>query len=204
MLIDEIRQSLHDNRDLLARSLLAFSGGKESVLLWHLVRDVCDVPLIYAHCPGVEWPEHEAFVRECGAEMWDTGHDWDWFLENPWVIFHEDAKTAERWARIHHRRLRAIAQERGMILLWGNRTADGNTVPAIQYESTCSLWMPLRDVRGDLSEWKHSPIYEIPSCGGTGYMLGRIRNTSREDRMAAVRSRISSQRFQQLCEVLSC
>ena len=48
---------------------VSFSGGKDSTVLAHLVREVCpDVPLVFSNT-GLEYPEIQAFARKLGAEF---------------------------------------------------------------------------------------------------------------------------------------
>ena len=48
---------------------VSFSGGKDSTVLAHLVRDVYpDVPLVFSNT-GLEYPEIQAFARKMGAEF---------------------------------------------------------------------------------------------------------------------------------------
>lgn len=48
---------------------VSFSGGKDSTVLAHLVRDLYpDVPLVFSNT-GLEYPEIQAFAREMGAEF---------------------------------------------------------------------------------------------------------------------------------------
>lgn len=179
-----VHDYLRRHRDDLRGCVLAFSGGKDSVALAKLVRKIKpDVPLVYAGCPGCEWPEHEQFIGRFGAITLDSGHDWGFFARNDWAFLHSSAADAERWAKIHHRGLlRRWAKDQGKTLLWGNRTADGNTVPRLRYTPLGGppLWMPLRnlpdsEIENLLVEADWSPVYRIASCRGTGYLTGRVR-----------------------------
>ena len=190
--IPDVRHHLWTHRDDLSRCVLGFSGGKDSVALAKMVQEVNpDVPLIYVGCPGCEWPEHESFLRQIGVTFIDSGHNWDWFALNRWAFLHTESTDAERWAKLHHRgHLRRYARSGSKVLLWGNRTADGNTVPAVRYAGGdgVELWMPLRDLSTAhlnelLSERDRSPIYRLQSCRGTGFVSGRLRYGVRpEDR----------------------
>ena len=48
---------------------VSFSGGKDSTVLAHLVRDLYpDVPIVFSNT-GLEYPEIQAFARKMGAEF---------------------------------------------------------------------------------------------------------------------------------------
>lgn len=201
-----VREHLHRNRDDLAQCVLGFSGGKESSVLAALVREVRpDVPLLYAWCPGLEWIEHEEYVRRWGATLLDTGRDWDWFGANPWAFLHSDSRSAERWAKAHHRgALRRYARENNRTLLWGNRTADRNTVPAVRYRPSAGpeLWMPLRDMSDAevvsvlySQPLGYSPAYLIPTVSATGHVASRVRAGLEPERWRQVRQRSGSAVF---------
>lgn len=203
--VDDVRAHLFASRDDLRHCVIGFSGGKDSVALANLVHEInSDVPLVYAGCPGCEWPAHEAFVRARGAAVLDTGHGWDWFASNLWAFLYTDSRSAERWFQRHHRgHLRRYALSAGKVLLWGNRTADGNTVPAVRYTPARApeLWMPLRDLP-DADTWSaaggpagRSPIYDLGTAGGTGYITGRLRHGSPAERYEEVKSHVGAEAF---------
>lgn len=180
--VGKVRDHLMAHRDDLRNCVVGFSGGKDSVLLARLVRELDSrIPLVYASCPGCEWPQHLGFVASFGAVVLNSGHGAGWFEANPWAFLPADSRGEERWAIAHHRGLlRRYAAACGKVLLWGNRTHDGNTVPAVRYKPKggCELWMPLRDVRdadltAELRPGDYSPAYRIPGSSGTDWVFRR-------------------------------
>lgn len=203
--IDAVLEHMRQHRDDFRRCIFGFSGGKDSLLLLRLIERAFGErpPLYYASCPGCEWPEHLEFVRSFGASIVDSGHDWDWFDANPWAFLHRESKMSNKWGRIHQRAtMRKLAKSMGKVLLWGNRTADGNQVQRHRYRGPegAELWMPLRDVPNQtvhdvLEPGDWSPVYQIPSCGRTGYAPGMIRRTTPEQRREDARGRLSAANF---------
>lgn len=183
--IESIECHLRENREALARCVMGFSGGKEASLLRWLVRRVLgeDIPMMYASCPGVEWPSHLQFVQQSGAEIVRTKHDRPWWAANAaWAFMPTDSRNANRFARQHQRGIiRRLARDRKATLLWGNRRKDGNWAPHHQYTAPdgTSLWLPLRDLPtaalSVVPADEMSPIYDLKSCSKSGYPTGRIR-----------------------------
>lgn len=205
--VEEVEAHIREHRSDLRSCVLAFSGGKDSVLLVSLIRRATghDVPMFYVGCPGAEWPCHESFVRGFGAEIVDSGHGWDWWDRNAaWAFLHRHARLAERWARQHHRGvMRRIARSRGAVLLWGNRTADGNNVRAHRYRVAdgTELWMPCRDLPDSaiaevVRPCDMSPVYELRTTGASGYPPGRLRAAAPEERREEARDHLPRQAFQ--------
>lgn len=199
----DVRTHLRAYRDDLSRCVLAFSGGKESVAMARLVREVNEsVPLVYLSCPGCEWPSHEAFVRSFQPIIMDSGHGWNWLRANPWAFLFSDAKSAERWYRVHQRGiLRNFAKETGRILLWGNRLADRNTVPAVRYapDSGPELWMPLRDlsyddILGVCGNDGLTPMYNLKSTWKSGYVTDFVHDPG--SRFADAKSELALSDFE--------
>lgn len=211
--VDEVIEHIRQHKDDFRRCMMGFSGGKDSLLLLRIIeRALGDrPPLYYASCPGCEWPEHLEFVRSFGATIIDSGHDWDWFAANTWAFLHSETRVSNRWGRIHQRAtMRGLAKSMDKILLWGNRLADRNQVRQHRYYSPegVELWMPLRDIPNktvidELTSGDWSPVYEIPSCGRTGYAPGMLRKGTPEQRRLDARERLSAEnfaRFEQLWE----
>lgn len=203
--LEEVQDHMRRNRDELSQCILGFSGGKEASLLRWLVQRVLgsDLPMVYASCPGVEWPEHLAFIRGRGVEVFATKHDREWWEKNAnWAFLCRDSKSANRFARQHQRgTIRRIARTRGKTLLWGNRRKDGNYVPTHRYRATdgTELWMPLRDLPNDaidaLPASERSPMYRYASVKKSGYPTGRIRCTP-ELRLADAHSHLDPDTLQ--------
>lgn len=174
--VDAVRQHLWKYRDILRRCAIGFSGGKESVVLAKLVGELADVPLVYAYCPELEFRCHVDFLSRFTPVLLDVGIGWEWLSRHRQYIFPESGAIADRWAKRHHRDpIRKWCRDRELILLWGNRTKDGNTVPAVRYrpKDGTELWMPLRDlgdqeVKSILSDEDWSPLYSLPAGKETG------------------------------------
>lgn len=195
--VEAVRRHLWAHRADLANCVIGFSGGKDSVALAALVHEVEPaVPLLYASCPGCEWPAHEEYVRAAGAVPLATKHDRHWFAANQWAFLHLTAAERERWAARHHRgHLRRYAKSAGKVLLWGNRTQDRNTVAAVRYEPTGGpeLWLPIRDLDSAAvrelvwaSRLGWSPIYDYPSVAATGYTCSGVPRGLESQRLADV------------------
>lgn len=203
--VEGVLEHMRARRDEFRNCIMGFSGGKDSLLLLKLVEQAFGErpPLYYASCPGCEWPEHLEFVRSFGATIVDSGHDWDWYEANDWAFLHNTTYLSNRWGRIHQRAtLRKLAKSMGKVLLWGNRLADRNQVQRHRYRGPegAELWMPLRDIPNHVvtdmlepQDW--SPVYQIPTCGRTGYAPGMIRKGTPEQRREEARARLSRANF---------
>lgn len=202
--ISQVREHLYRHRDLLSRCMIGFSGGKDSVALARLVHELePSVPCYYLSCPGLEWPGHEAFVREQGAIVLDSGHDAVWYARNLWAFLFSDSATNNRWAAVHHRRiLRRYAKEQGKILLWGNRLSDRNICPATRYRvNGCEIWLPIRHLSYqqvvELIGERITPLYALPSTWRTGYVSDYVRPLpgERELRYQIARRELPAKQF---------
>lgn len=162
---------------------VAWSGGKDSIVLGHLCARVGIDECFFVRC-DLEYP---AFLRWVTShkprklETINTGQDLEWLANNIHMLFPQDAAITSRWyAIVQHRGQRDYCRRNDLdVLILGRRRADGNFVGrgANCYEDRAGFvrYSPLAD-------WSHEhilayihyynlslpPIYQWPN----GYKCG--------------------------------
>lgn len=156
-----------------ARPLLAFSGGKDSLLLRLACQEIgWQMPSVFARTQDLEWPQHLAYVdgfANVRAEI--VPLTFSWLAEHPAMLFPADSRTRNRWFDLVQRGAvrRAAARCGADMVLWGRRNQE-NTVRADVYRLDSHLVAaPLRRWRTDevLAELAGrgiplSPLYNLP------------------------------------------
>lgn len=110
----------------------AWSGGKDSLVLADLCRQLGITPCVFAHT-NLEYP---AFLSWCmenmpqDCEVINTGQDLDWLAKHPVMLFPQNSALTSRWFAIVQR----VAIQRYFhdhqldVIVAGHRKADGNYV----------------------------------------------------------------------------
>lgn len=141
------------------RSAYAWSGGKDSLVVGHLCRQLGITGCVFGHTE-LEYP---AFLEWClanqpdGCEAINTGQDLDWLAEHPAMLFPNNSTLVSRWFGIVQRtaiRRYFIAHSLDVIVV-GHRKADGNYVGR-----GCNLLTNASGVTrySPLADWPHELI----------------------------------------------
>lgn len=171
--VEAIRQGFAVSRH---KQALAFSGGKDSTVLWHIIRsnfprEAAEMEIIYGNT-GIEYPESLRFARQLGSEWAAPGH------------FHETRpqKTAEDG-------LKYAAQRE--VLEWLSESGrlaevlkiDGKlkSTRTLERKATPEMWEDFR--RRGLVWWKGTPMsywwcvdqYGYPILGKAASLLNARR-----------------------------
>lgn len=112
------------------RAAVAWSGGKDSLVLEHICRQAGIEESIMGVC-NLEYPEFTAWVYEnapAGLTVINTGQDLDWLAAHPQMLFPQSSKEAAQWFHIvqHRAQARYYRENDLEVLILGRRRADGN------------------------------------------------------------------------------
>lgn len=114
------------------RSAYAWSGGKDSIVVGHMCRQLGIKDCVFGHTE-LEYP---AFLAWCmdnlpdGCEVINTGQDLDWLAKHPAMLFPQSSALISRWFGIVQRTAiqQYFAAHNLDIVVVGHRKADGNYV----------------------------------------------------------------------------
>lgn len=160
------------------RVALAFSGGKDSLLLYCMLRESgIQFDLLHARTRGCDWSCHVTYVDEFRPIVFQTHHDIAWIVENPEMLFPKCSKLRNRWfAAVQRRGVNSLAL-RGKydVVLWGRRHQE-NTVKAKRYKlngyDVCHPIAELKtpEVWSRLAQYgiDRSPLYDLPDSSRRG------------------------------------
>ena len=159
--LDELIAQAHIDIDsalaTCSNPVLAFSGGKDSIVMAHLMAlhgitiGACEVSHYYER--------QAADVQNIAANMgltisWEKRRDDDWLRRNPQYLFAADSRIRLKWfAQRQHTTMRDYATENGHdMVVFGRRTQE-NTVPHMLYKTRhLGSFHPIR-------AWKHEHIW---------------------------------------------
>lgn len=152
------------------RAVFAWSGGKDSVVLHYLMQLV---GVFEGVCVAtqLEYPCADAFMQREkpeGVFLIRTGHDLDWLLRNPRMLFPTEPRAKAEWYRqVQHYHTDAFAASaNATMLVFGRRTEDGNVMRGKVYEvrGRAKRYNPLKDFT-HLQVWgimRHFGLPEYP------------------------------------------
>lgn len=133
------------------RAVYGWSGGKDSVVLQHLMGMVGKYVGVCVSTQ-LEYPCVDAFIslnKPPRTEVIRTPHDLNWLIRNPRMLMPTDSRTKSEWYRIvQHHYTDAFAKRVGAtMLVFGRRTEDGNVMRAKLYsvEGKPRRYNPLKD-----------------------------------------------------------
>ncbi len=113
------------------KSGIAWSGGKDSVVLEFLCSKIRKMPSCIGMTDDLEYPEFMAFVTSNmpeGLKVYNSGQSLEWLSNNLKWLFPKTSNEASKWFKaIQHNAQNKFFQEKGLdILLTGRRKADMN------------------------------------------------------------------------------
>lgn len=165
------------------KPLLAFSGGKDSLVLLHSIHRLgFDIPWVAVRTAELDWPQHLVYLEKHRAACPDarfvtTRHTIAWLSEHRKYLFPTDSRIRNEWFRMVQRSgCQGFARRYGAdLLIWGRRDQE-NTVKADVYDLSGVLQAaPLRDW-DTLDIWAYifehqlevSPLYGLPNAQERG------------------------------------
>ena len=112
---------------------VAWSGGKDSVVLEHVCKQVGAFPSCIGMTDDLEYPAFLKFVTDNMPEdliVYNSGHDLLWLSNNLDWLFPKTSKEASRWFKaIQHKAQNNFVKEKKLdLLLTGRRKKDANYV----------------------------------------------------------------------------
>lgn len=160
------------------RVALAFSGGKESILLLELCREnLLDVTLVNVQTRSFSWPEHLRYLSSFRPLTITTKHDWQWLSEHREMLFPKTSPQRNRWfSQVQRYGIDHYARKNNIdVVLWGRRHEE-NTVKATEYTHNGYLVshpicnMQRSDVFAEIKKRKLelSPLYQYPDSDRRG------------------------------------
>lgn len=168
------------------KSLLAFSGGKDSVAVsQYMLNKGYKIPHIAIVNKELDYPKHIQFIidycRKYSIELHLINREKygvKFLHENPKYIFPFDSKVKSRWYKIFQQNgVREFAEKyEADTVIFGRRRQDGNSIRKRFYRNKNGIgqFFPIMDWSNERT-WRyvkgipHSPIYD--------YAYGRKRGT---------------------------
>jgi hypothetical protein len=140
------------------KTALAWSGGKDSIVLGHLCIKAGLTASMIGMC-NLEYPAFEAWVQANkpeGCEIINTGQDMSWLAKHPEMLFPLSSALIGRWYGIVQHKAQEDYYKRNSLdmLILGRRRADGN------YTGTDGLYTNGRGITrfSPLCDWPHEMI----------------------------------------------
>lgn len=136
------------------KTALAYSGGKDSIVLADLCRKAGVTASMMAVC-NLEYPAFERWILENkpeGCELINTGQDMLWLAKHQGMLFPQSSAQAGRWfAIVQHRAQEDYFKRQSLdMIVLGRRRADGN------YTGENGLYTNGRGIT------RYSPLYAWP------------------------------------------
>lgn len=115
------------------RAGIAWSGGKDSVVLEYLCSQIKAMPSCIGMTDDLEYPAFMAFVTKnmpSDLKVYNSGHTLEWLSKNLSWLFPRDSNQASKWFKAiqHNAQNKFFAEKKLDILLTGRRKADMNYV----------------------------------------------------------------------------
>lgn len=170
-LIDRAVQIVAELQTVAVRPILAYSGGKDSLVVAHIIQQAGLMPSIHsAVCETSFYMQRQlediqdiAQAFTCDV-IYKDSLDWSWLRQHPEVVFSNDP-TIRGWsfAQRHQKSVADYAREhKADAIVFGRRTQE-NTVPShLYYRKQVQHWSchPIREWTTD-DVWEYIQLYNV-------------------------------------------
>jgi len=168
-----------DKLKLFKNPLIAWSGGKDSMLVSEVFRKLGSFKYAAVVSEALEYKMHLNFITsylkkyKLNAEIIETGFNFEWLDKNPEFILPVNSKIRSKiYKLVQQNHIRKFAEKnKHDVVIFGRRTSDGNSIPKELYKTKNGIYQyfPFRDVNDEdvfkfLKGVELSPIYE--KCEG--------------------------------------
>jgi 3'-phosphoadenosine 5'-phosphosulfate sulfotransferase (PAPS reductase)/FAD synthetase len=167
-LIAAATERLHAFAAKTSQPLIAFSGGKDSIVAAHLARQaigcasaVCEVSFAFRR----DVLDYQRLARELGLDCRFTDSlDMDWLRANPHLLFADLTNQGELYARRQQSAVRRHANKFAFDGVIFGRRREENSVRAPLYQTSDGRWQchPIMD-------WKTAHVWQYIEQHGLGY-----------------------------------
>lgn len=139
--MNEIERALLEVSQLKGKILVGHSGGKDSIVVDHLLKES---DLEYESLL-VSYGTTSTHVEPDVTRVINCGFDWDWYVDKPQYLFTQEPRFRNKlWARGHQKVIRQEGQNYDIVIL-GRRLKE-NTVKSKRYKvGDTSMYFPIRD-----------------------------------------------------------
>jgi len=140
---------IHGALATLKHPYISFSGGKDSLVILHLImKELPDIPVLYVD-QGMEYPDTYDYVRKIWKE-WDLNLTWEYPEMDLWELYDAGGFLRLRADESHDRKLNFLT--RGFVY----KKADGLTAvqPIVDW-STKDVWAYITS-----NDLPYNPIYD--------------------------------------------
>ena len=171
-LIDSAEQILAELQNVAVRPMLAWSGGKDSLVVAHIIKEAGLMPYISdTVCETSFYFEKqlEDIKKTADSLGWNVTYKdslgWDWIRKHPEVIFSNDSRIRGwSFAQRQQKTVADYARQHGNdAIIFGRRTQE-NTVPSsLYYKKQLKHWSchPIKDW-STLDVWNYLELFNIP------------------------------------------
>jgi 3'-phosphoadenosine 5'-phosphosulfate sulfotransferase (PAPS reductase)/FAD synthetase len=171
-LIDRAVQIVAELQNVAVRPMLAYSGGKDSIVVAHIIKEAGLMPFVDAAVCETSFyfeKQLEDIRHLADALEWNVTYKnslgWDWLRQHPEVIFANDSRT--RGWDAFQRQQKSMAdyarKNHNDAIIFGRRTQE-NTVPShLYYLQSKRTWSchPIREWTTQ-DVWDYFNLFNIP------------------------------------------